>query len=184
MPNQTHRAPPRYKIPGFFQHPVRDIQDSRYRVHFLLRATRHQHASRKLVFTVLGAVAELERSLIVERVRAGMRNARAKGKQIGRPPLTYLDCDIRRSIYEIHKGGNKPAPTGCQVLHVNRISSTFDPSVSKAPRIVTSNFGVFNAKILVGQSYQRIRFDTAVSIVTACCAKSLARRDIFRASCK
>ena len=38
-----------------------------------------------MVFTVLGAVAELERSLIVERVRAGLRNARAKGKRIGRP---------------------------------------------------------------------------------------------------
>src|SRR5215471_2118588 len=36
----------------------------------------------KLVFTVLGAVAELERSLIIERVRAGMRNAKAKGKRI------------------------------------------------------------------------------------------------------
>ena len=31
----------------------------------------------KMIFTVLGAVAELERSLIVERVRAGLRNARA-----------------------------------------------------------------------------------------------------------
>ena len=40
----------------------------------------------KMVFTVLGAVAELERSLIVERVRAGLRNARAKGKKLGRPP--------------------------------------------------------------------------------------------------
>jgi DNA invertase Pin-like site-specific DNA recombinase len=39
----------------------------------------------KLVFTVLGAVAELERSLIVERVKAGLRNARAKGKRLGRP---------------------------------------------------------------------------------------------------
>jgi DNA invertase Pin-like site-specific DNA recombinase len=39
----------------------------------------------KLVFTVLGAVAELERSLIAERVRAGIRNAQAKGKRIGRP---------------------------------------------------------------------------------------------------
>jgi len=39
----------------------------------------------KMVFTVLAAVAELERSLIVERVRAGLRNARAKGKRIGRP---------------------------------------------------------------------------------------------------
>jgi DNA invertase Pin-like site-specific DNA recombinase len=39
----------------------------------------------RLVFTVLGAVAELERSLIVERVKAGLRNARAKGKRLGRP---------------------------------------------------------------------------------------------------
>jgi|SRR5579859_7221722 len=39
----------------------------------------------RMIFTVLGAVAELERSLIAERVRAGLRNARAKGKTLGRP---------------------------------------------------------------------------------------------------
>lgn len=39
----------------------------------------------KMVFTVLGAVAELERNLIVERVRAGLRHARSKGKRLGRP---------------------------------------------------------------------------------------------------
>lgn len=38
-----------------------------------------------MVFTVLGAVAELERSLIAERVRAVLRNARAKGRKLGRP---------------------------------------------------------------------------------------------------
>lgn len=41
----------------------------------------------KMVFTVLGAVTELERSLIVERVKAGLRNARAKGKKLGRPKV-------------------------------------------------------------------------------------------------
>jgi len=40
----------------------------------------------RMVFTVLGAVAELERSLIAERVRAGLRNARARGARLGRPP--------------------------------------------------------------------------------------------------
>ena len=45
----------------------------------------HQHAGRQASFSVLGAVAELERSLIVERVKAGVRNAKAKGKQLGRP---------------------------------------------------------------------------------------------------
>jgi len=44
-----------------------------------------------MVFTVLGAVAELERSLIAERVRAGLRNARAKGQRLGRP-RTVVDA--------------------------------------------------------------------------------------------
>lgn len=39
----------------------------------------------KMVFTVLGAVAELEHCRIAERVRVGLRNARAKGKRLGRP---------------------------------------------------------------------------------------------------
>jgi DNA invertase Pin-like site-specific DNA recombinase len=47
----------------------------------------------KLVFTVLGAVAELERSLIVERVKAGLRNAKAKGKRLGRP---HIVVDVRK----------------------------------------------------------------------------------------
>ena len=47
----------------------------------------------KMVFTVLGAVAELERSLIAERVKAGLRNAKAKGKRLGRPRVTV---DSRR----------------------------------------------------------------------------------------
>jgi DNA invertase Pin-like site-specific DNA recombinase len=50
----------------------------------------------KMVFTVLGAVAELERSLIVERVRAGLRNARAKGKRLGRPRVSVDAARIAR----------------------------------------------------------------------------------------
>jgi DNA invertase Pin-like site-specific DNA recombinase len=50
----------------------------------------------KMVFTVLGAVAELERSLIAERVRAGLRNARAKGKTLGRPRVVVDAAQIAR----------------------------------------------------------------------------------------
>jgi DNA invertase Pin-like site-specific DNA recombinase len=50
----------------------------------------------KMVFTVLGAVAELERSLIVERVKAGLRNARANGKRIGRPTADVDSSQIAR----------------------------------------------------------------------------------------
>src|SRR5207245_5478575 len=49
----------------------------------------------KMIFTVLGAVAELERSLIVERVKAGLRNARAKGKTLGRPRVKLDTAKIR-----------------------------------------------------------------------------------------
>jgi len=50
----------------------------------------------KMVFTVLGAVAELERGLIAERVRAGLRNARAKGKRLGRPRMAVDVARIAR----------------------------------------------------------------------------------------
>jgi DNA invertase Pin-like site-specific DNA recombinase len=88
----------------------------------------------KMVFTVLGAVAELERSLIVERVRAGLRNARAKGKRLGRPRVTVDAARIaslrasgaswqaitselgisagtaKRAFYTLSKNPSRPAP--------------------------------------------------------------------------
>jgi len=44
------------------------------------------------LFTIVSAVAQLERDLIRERVRAGLRNARAKGKVFGRP-RAQVDAD-------------------------------------------------------------------------------------------
>jgi DNA invertase Pin-like site-specific DNA recombinase len=41
----------------------------------------------RAVIIIVSAIAELERSLIVERVRAGMRRARLEGRHIGRKPL-------------------------------------------------------------------------------------------------
>ena len=42
--------------------------------------------SGRLMFHVIAAMAQFERSLIQERVKGGLRNARAKGKRLGRPP--------------------------------------------------------------------------------------------------
>jgi DNA invertase Pin-like site-specific DNA recombinase len=42
-------------------------------------------ASGRLMFNIIGAMAEFERELIRERVKAGMKNAKAKGTRIGRP---------------------------------------------------------------------------------------------------
>ena len=93
-----------------------------------------------MVFTVLGAVAELERSLIAERVKAGMRNARAKGKSIGRPLLTYLSLEARNAIakaYRQRKGSLRhlAAQYGTSVGTVKRCVEVFqrvstDPSLS------------------------------------------------------
>src|SRR5438034_9897054 len=55
------------------------------------------------VFTIVAAIAQLERSLIVERVRAGLRRARADGKHLGRPAVG-LDGD--RARLALAKGGS------------------------------------------------------------------------------
>ena len=44
------------------------------------------------LFVIIAAIAELERGLICERVTAGIRNARSKGKRLGRP-TRYVDID-------------------------------------------------------------------------------------------
>ena len=50
----------------------------------------------RAIVIIIGAIAELERNLIIERVRAGMRRARLDGTHIGRQPLT-LDREAIRS---------------------------------------------------------------------------------------
>lgn len=42
----------------------------------------------RLMFQIIDAMAEFERALIQERVRAGLWNARCKGKKLGRPRVT------------------------------------------------------------------------------------------------
>jgi DNA invertase Pin-like site-specific DNA recombinase len=46
-----------------------------------------------MVFTVLAAVAALERSILVERVRMGIQNAKRRGVQLGRPALKKLGAE-------------------------------------------------------------------------------------------
>lgn len=48
------------------------------------------------IFTILAAVAQLERDLIRDRVTAGVRNARAKGKVLGRPKRIFDIEKVRR----------------------------------------------------------------------------------------
>jgi DNA invertase Pin-like site-specific DNA recombinase len=53
----------------------------------------------RLMFNIIGAMAEFERSLIQERVKAGLRNARAKGRKLGRPRMR-VDLDRVHALRE------------------------------------------------------------------------------------
>jgi DNA invertase Pin-like site-specific DNA recombinase len=52
----------------------------------------------ELLFQLIGAVAQFERSLIAERVKSGLANARANGKVLGRPALRKLSRAERRQL--------------------------------------------------------------------------------------
>jgi DNA invertase Pin-like site-specific DNA recombinase len=52
--------------------------------------------SGRLMFQIIGAMAEFERSLIQERVRAGLRNAQARGVRLGRPRTVVDAAEIVR----------------------------------------------------------------------------------------
>ena len=76
----------------------------------------------RAIVVIIGAIAELERNLIVERVRAGMRRARLEGQHIGRNPLTLDNAAIQQdrqhgqSIREIAKGHRISTATVQRVL--------------------------------------------------------------------
>jgi DNA invertase Pin-like site-specific DNA recombinase len=52
--------------------------------------------SGRLMLHVISAMSEFERSLIQERVRAGLRNAKAKGKKLGRPRVFVDESKIEQ----------------------------------------------------------------------------------------
>ena len=70
----------------------------------------------RAITIIIGAIAELERSLIVERVRAGMRRAKLEGRSIGRPAL-QLDRD---AILQDRRRGQSLG----QIARTHRISRT------------------------------------------------------------
>ena len=76
----------------------------------------------RALVVIIGAIAELERSLIVERVRAGMRRARLEGQHIGRTPLILDSAAIQQdrqrgqSLREIARGHRISTATVQRVL--------------------------------------------------------------------
>jgi DNA invertase Pin-like site-specific DNA recombinase len=95
--------------------------------------------SGRLMFQIIGAMAEFERSLIQERVRAGLRNARAKGKKFGRP---RVQVDAVR-VAELRRDGLSWSQV-CRTLNVSKGSA--QRSVARLPK----------GDVLVGQYFVRL----------------------------
>jgi len=74
------------------------------------------------IFTILGAVAQLERDIIAERVKAGLRRAVEEGKQLGRPKVSVDVKRVRvmrsegRSLRAIAKATGISRTTVSQIL--------------------------------------------------------------------
>lgn len=79
-------------------------------------------AAGRAFLQMAGVFAEFERSIIVERVNAGLARARAQGKQLGRPPVSdRIEQDIR-DLRTKGLGKLKIARTlGCGVSTVQRV---------------------------------------------------------------
>ena len=71
---------------------------------------------------IVGAIAELERSLIIERVRAGMRRAKLEGRRLGRAPLNVDRAALLRdrergmSLTQVAKTYNISRASVCRIL--------------------------------------------------------------------
>lgn len=62
----------------------------------------------EMIFQIISAIAQWERSLIGERVRAGLQCARAQGKRLGRPALRDLEPGEIKRLREDRKKNHVP----------------------------------------------------------------------------
>ena len=75
----------------------------------------------RALVVIIGAIAELERNLIIERVRAGMRRARLEGTHIGRRPLELDRAAILRDRQRGHSLGQIAKSHGISRATVHRV---------------------------------------------------------------
>ena len=84
-------------------------------------------AGGRLVFHIMGALAEFERDLIPERTKAGLRAAKKRGKRLGRPPA-LTDAQIAHAKTAIE--AKRETVSGmAEILGVNR--STLQRAIAR-----------------------------------------------------
>jgi DNA invertase Pin-like site-specific DNA recombinase len=78
----------------------------------------------KLLFNIMGAIAEFERDLISERTKDGLRHAKSKGIKLGkRPGLSKEGHNKARAAEVMYNKENKSVAEICRQLDIGR--STF-----------------------------------------------------------
>jgi DNA invertase Pin-like site-specific DNA recombinase len=85
----------------------------------------------RAVVVIIGAIAELERSLIVERVRAGMRRAKLEGRHIGRKALELDRAAILRDRQQGHSLGQLAKSHRVSRTTIHRVLGEQIPAVTK-----------------------------------------------------
>jgi len=94
----------------------------------------------RAIIIIIGAIAELERNLIIERVRAGMRRAKLEGRHIGRTPLGFdraailRDRDRGMSLTEIAKAHRISRATVSRVIKEAREATSPKGCVPAPPQ--------------------------------------------------
>jgi DNA invertase Pin-like site-specific DNA recombinase len=80
---------------------------------------------------MIGVFAEFERSIIQERVRAGLARARSEGKQLGRPPIApKLEVSIRAALSQGGSVRKVAERFGVSPGTVQRVSRPFEVAAS------------------------------------------------------
>jgi DNA invertase Pin-like site-specific DNA recombinase len=85
----------------------------------------------RAIMVIVGAVAELERSLIVERVRAGMRRAKLEGRHIGRKALVLDRAAIHRDRQQGQSLGQLAKAHLVSRTTIHRVLGEQFPAVTK-----------------------------------------------------
>ncbi|MDT8068588.1 MAG: recombinase family protein [Terriglobia bacterium] len=99
----------------------------------------------RALVVIIGAIAELERNLIIERVRAGMRRARLEGRRIGREPLNVDRQALLRdrargmSLTDLAKAYRISRTSVCRVLREERAADLVPKGVVPAASQVQEN---------------------------------------------
>jgi DNA invertase Pin-like site-specific DNA recombinase len=99
----------------------------------------------RLFVTIISAIAELERSLVVERVKSGMRRARLEGRQIGRARLDVNRQQViqdRRSGMSLTQVAKKHGISRASVCRLMKEANGYSHAVALAS---VRNLAVFSA---------------------------------------